>query len=189
MKPAKESNVTQKLATSVRAFDKTATTAICRDLAAGLWLNDTVFPQADAERCLELLRSQRFFAPMQQLADAFIQTGQDSFKIRRLYVQSLLEQNNFTAALALLQDLEARTVGNVAENSEVRGLMGRAYKQLYINSINKSKARSRDLLNASIGLLLPCLYDTAARLLLAWNQRRCSSVPRRARWNFPHWLS
>ena len=76
-----------------------------------MWLNDTVFPQADAERCLELLRSQRFFAPMQQLADAFIQTGQDSFKVRRLYVQSLLEQNNFTAALALLRDLRIKDSG------------------------------------------------------------------------------
>jgi len=155
MKPAKESNATQKLAAAMRAFDKAAATAICQDLTAALWLKDSVFPRADAERCLEELRSQRFFALMQQLADAFIQTGQDSFKIRRLYVQSLLEQSNFTAALALLRDLEARTASNVTENAEARGLMGRAYKQLYVNSTNKSKARSRNLLTQALGCYFP----------------------------------
>jgi hypothetical protein len=159
MKPAKESDITQKLATVVRAFDKAAAAAICKDLAAALWLRDTAFPRADAENCLEELRSQRFFALMQQLADAFIQAGQDSFKIRRLYVQSLLEQNNFTAAIALLQELEAKTVGNVAENSEARGLMGRAYKQLYINSTDKSKARSRNLLTQALN----CYFSVYAK--------------------------
>ncbi len=59
----------------------------------------------------------------------------NSNTVRRLYVQALLDQGHFTAALLVLERLINDTEGaDLVENAEAKGLMGRAYKQLYMNA-------------------------------------------------------
>jgi hypothetical protein len=85
---------------------------------------------------------------MERLADAFIQTGAGSNTVRRLYVQALLDQGHFTAALLVLERLIADTEGaDLAENAEAKGLMGRAYKQLYVNAIAPAVTRNQEWLD------------------------------------------
>lgn len=72
------------------------------------------------------------FAPMQRLADVFLQSGQTSPEIRRQYAQSLLDQGMVSAAIDVLEKPDRDTAGSAdaqKENAEARGLLGRSYKQ------------------------------------------------------------
>lgn len=138
------------------AFDFKGAEQECGALIDYLFATDAPFAAKDAERLLQQLRNKRRFVLLQQVADAFIQTGRQSRKIVRLYVQALIDQNNLTAALAVLQHLvsgisgTALTLEEDEEYFEARGLLGRVYKQLYINAGHPAVARNRSFLKEAI---------------------------------------
>ena len=137
-----------KLTSALEAFDKAATNAFCDDLIKRIYKTAEPYPENPAKKLLSTLRKRRFFAQMERLADAFIQTGAGSNTVRRLYVQALLDQGHFTAALLVLDRLIADTEGkDLAENAEAKGLKGRAYKQLYVNAIAPSVKRNQKWLD------------------------------------------
>ena len=133
-----------KLAAALEARDKGATCAFCNDLITQIYKTAEPYPLNPAKKLLSTLRKRRFFEQMERLADAFIQTGGGSNTVRRLYIQALLDQGRFTAALLLLERLVADTEGtDPAENAEAKGLMGRAYKQLYVNATAPAVKRNQ----------------------------------------------
>jgi hypothetical protein len=137
-----------KLTAALEAHDKSATRAFCNDLIARIYKTAEPYPLNPAKKLLSTLRKRRFFEQMERLADAFIQTGAGSNTVRRLYVQALLDQGHFTAALLVLERLIADTDGtDPAENAEAKGLMGRAYKQLYVNAIAPAVGRNQKWLD------------------------------------------
>jgi V8-like Glu-specific endopeptidase len=112
---------------------------VCDQLIASLYSNQNSFPELEAEWILFLLRSSLYFSLMQKIGDAFIQTGRASFTIYRQYAQSLIEQGNYHLAIFLLSDLVEKT--NKTDNEKAKkeyaeavGLMGRVYKQLFVNA-------------------------------------------------------
>src|SRR5215467_7958653 len=100
-----------ELNTALEAFDRAATNAFCDDLIKRIYKTAEPYPENPAKKLLSTLRKRRFFAQMERLADAFIQTGAGSNTVRRLYVQALLDQGHFTAALLVLDRLIADTEG------------------------------------------------------------------------------
>ncbi|HKQ99155.1 MAG TPA: serine protease [Pyrinomonadaceae bacterium] len=151
----------KRLAREVDSFNKAGAAALCRELITHLSQSDEPYPLEEATRILQLLRRKRLFELMQQVADALIQTGQDAPPVRRQYAQSLIDQDNFTAALAVLDALIAdldlligRTALGSDEQSEALGLKGRAYKQLYINAQNPSLKRTQENLNHAVNCYL-----------------------------------
>src|SRR5262252_1231535 len=137
-----------KLTTSLQAYDKAATIAFSNDLVGRIYKTTDPYPANPAKKILSALRKRLFFEQMERLADAFIQTGAGSNTVRRLYVQALLDQGHFTAALLVLERLIADTEGiDLAENAEAKGLMGRAYKQLYVNALAPSVQRNQKWLD------------------------------------------
>ena len=87
------------------------------------------------EDVLTALRSIREFALMQKVGDCLIQSGRNNLKIRRQYAQSLIDQGNITAAITMLERIAEETRGKkLAEYREVMGLLGRAYKQIYMDA-------------------------------------------------------
>ena len=115
----------------------------CVDLQDG-----GTYPLNPAKKLLLALRKRRFFEQMERLADAFIHTGAGSATVRRLYVQALLDQGHFTAALLVLERLITDTEStDPTENAEAKGLMGRAYKQLYVNAIAPAVKRNQKWLD------------------------------------------
>jgi hypothetical protein len=138
----------EKLTNALEARDNTATRAFCDDLIARVYKAAEPYPCNPAKKLLSALRKRRFFEQMERLADAFIQTGADSNTVRRLYVQALLDQGHFTAALLVLERLINDTEGaDLVENAEAKGLMGRAYKQLYVNAIAPTVNRNQKWLD------------------------------------------
>ena len=88
----------------------------------------------EAEAALSALRRKRWFPLMLDVAEALRQSGQSTPAVVRQYAQALIETGRITAAIDVLERLAAETAirGNTAENAEARGLLGRAYKQIYV---------------------------------------------------------
>ncbi len=143
---------TNTIASSIKqrldVFDKQGVAVLCEELTRFLYEHNDTFPSSDAEKILQHLRNKRMFSQMQKVADAFIQTQRATFTIQRQYAQSLIDQANYTAAIAVLNNLVNDTAVNggrdpkaATENMEAKGLIGRTYKQLYVASAKgESKA-------------------------------------------------
>ena len=124
-----------KLVAAFDVRDKAAASDLCDDLVRRIYANAVPYPTNSAKKLLSILRRKRCFAQMEKLADAFIQTGAGSSSVRRLYAQALLDQGHFTAALEVLEKLIADLKDtDPFESAEAQGLLGRAYKQLYVNA-------------------------------------------------------
>jgi S1-C subfamily serine protease len=141
---------TARLRETVRSFDRQGAAALCAELIAQLLRRSEPYPSDQAEAALQTLRSQRLFDLMQTVGDALIQTGNASPRIRRQFAQSLLDQGNLTAAMSVLRPLCEDSALDATENAEAWGLMGRAYKQLYVNSGQAGFARNRQALERAV---------------------------------------
>jgi len=71
-------------------------------------------------------------------------------QIRRQYVQAMTEQGNFFAALQELQRLVIDAAADPTELAETRGLIGRVYKQQYVNAKGAPTERNRKSLERGI---------------------------------------
>lgn len=89
---------------------------------------------AEALEVLGLLRGLRYFRLLRRMADALLQNGHRTPTILRHYAQALVEQEELTAARAVLAEL-AELVGaadDAVERREAAGLRGRVHKQLFV---------------------------------------------------------
>ena len=91
------------------------------------------FSLKEIRTALSLLRRKRQFASMERLASMFFMAGHPNAVIRRQWAQSLLDQNRVTQALTALREAATKFADDPTEGPELRGLLGRAYKQLYVN--------------------------------------------------------
>ena len=147
-------NFTADLNDKLNAFDKEGVNKLCDDLTAYLYHSPDKFPEKEGEKILGNLRNKRMFALMNKVGDALIQTGSESHKISRQYAQSLIDQSNLTGALAILRNIIAETNTEERENIEANGLIGRVYKQLYINANNPENPKNIEFLKRSINSYL-----------------------------------
>ena len=162
----------KRLTAAMEARDKPTIYAFCDELIARIFKTSEPYPSNPAKRVLSILRRGRFFDQMEHLADAFIQTGAGSNTVRRLYVQALLDQGHFTAALLVLDGLIAATEGvDPTENAEAKGLKGRAYKQLYVNAVAPTVERNQKWLDeAAKAYYGPYRADPKS---FAWHDQCC----------------
>ncbi len=84
---------------------------------------------------LRTLRSERQFLLMRSYASAALASGTTDFEVRRQYAQALIELKHFRHAERVLVPLiNEATEANDKERFEARGLLGRLYKQRYVDS-------------------------------------------------------
>lgn len=91
------------------------------------------YPPKYAYSDLQKLRQEREFELMRQYGEKVIETGTREDRVRRLYAQALIETGKYDSALKELQLNIADPATSKEENFEARGLIGRTYKQLYVN--------------------------------------------------------
>jgi S1-C subfamily serine protease len=120
-------------------FDKEAATALCDQLIQALYDPGSQIPPRSLEYIVQALRNKRMFQLMQKLGDCLIQLGLGTYRIRRQYAQALIDQGIYAGALCILQQIATETGPDInpagaAENAEAVGLIGRVYKQLYVNA-------------------------------------------------------
>jgi hypothetical protein len=136
---------------AARELDRPQVAQLCGQLIAYVHAVGSAYPTLQAADILQALRRKRHFRLLQQVADAFIQTGVDQPVLRRQYGQSLLDQGTLTAAIGVLEPLAAATVGSdPREHREAVGLLGRAYKQLYVATGAAAGERRRTFLERAV---------------------------------------
>jgi Trypsin-like peptidase domain/Tetratricopeptide Repeats-Sensor len=150
------------LLAAIKSLDRPQVRELTRELIAYVQSQDEPYPRKNAERILRALRGQRHFVPMQLVADAFIQAGRDDPSIRLYYAQALLDQGNLSAAVAVLDGLVADTAQDEESNAEARGLLGRAYKQMYIAAEHGPAERRKRFLERAIAEYRG-VYDESGR--------------------------
>lgn len=131
----------QELDYKLNIFSIAEATIDCEGLIKFLLESPQPIPLCKAEKILQLLRNKRMFLVMQKVADILMQTNRISHKIQRQYAQSLIDSGNYTAPIFTLQHIINNTTNTLAsdtdaqlEYTEAKGLIGRVYKQLYINA-------------------------------------------------------
>lgn len=147
---------TKQLIDKLKTFDKKGATLLCDELISYLYKSSEPFATKEAKIILQNLRNKRMFEVMQKVADALIQTNRHSLIIRRQYAQSLIETGNYTAALCILNALSEETKNSNADKialnefREAQGLIGRVYKQLYVNADDPANPQNIDYLKRSV---------------------------------------
>ena len=144
-------HLTDALAAAAREHDQQAAAEQCERVIERARRDDQPFPFEQAKLALEILRAERMFPLMERLADAFLQGGQRHPRIRRQYAQALLDQGRISSAFSVLEKLVADTARKDArENAEARGLLGRAYKQMYVDGHGEAQRRGSETLRLAI---------------------------------------
>ncbi|ANM30177.1 hypothetical protein ABI59_12235 [Acidobacteria bacterium Mor1] len=151
----KPSEFNDKLEKAVKAFDHDAAATLCDELIEHVRDRDDKYPADKAKTALELLRRQRYFVLMENVADALLQNGQQASKVLRMYAQALLDQGKLTSGISVLEGLAARSAehgpdADPDENAEARGLLGRAYKDLYTLGANPARSRNRGFIQKAL---------------------------------------
>jgi len=123
------------------AYDRQRTAGLVDDFVAHVRICSGLYPADEARRLLGALKNKRFFDLLGTAAEALIESGQDAPAIRKLLAQGLIEQGRLVAARDGLLRLEEDTRGDVVENAEARGLLGRVHKQLYVREPQADRGR------------------------------------------------
>lgn len=129
----------KQLGESVDCFDREAAARLCDDLIARVH-QGTRLAEHVGRKVLATLRRKAYFDQMERVAEALHLTEQDDSEIRRQYAQALIDQGKTTPALYVLEGLIERTNDDPVENAEARGLLGRLFKQLYVDADNAGDA-------------------------------------------------
>ena len=126
--------IQQQLDAALSEYQWQAASRVCDRLIQRIHQEKTPCPDVDAKAVLALLRRKRQFALIVRVAEAFIRSGQQSSQVRRQYAQALIEQRILLAPEPFLQSLAAEPLGDGSEVAEAHGLLGRIYKQLYVDA-------------------------------------------------------
>jgi S1-C subfamily serine protease len=103
-----------------------------------------------AKKLVEALRNVAAYDEMGQLAEAVSRRDPNDAKNRRLYAQYLINTGKATAAIDLLTPLKERVPKDDPEFAEAMGLMGRAYKQIFFDAVDKAQPSVLEALARSI---------------------------------------
>jgi len=148
--PAGDLGVGEPLIWSEQAFSVLLADSVARnDFALGSTLvqrierhlpqRATPYPAASAGADLRCLQAARQFVLMRRYAAAMIASGTTDFEVRRRFAQALIELGEFDEAVGVLEPLIRDTPARHNENYEARGLLGRAYKQRYIDAGSRAE--------------------------------------------------
>src|SRR5262245_50335850 len=123
-----------RLKLALNSFDWPEVDTICREVIERVNGATDLLPELTAKRFLQDLRSKRRFKCITDLAEALLQSGLRTPQVRRQYAQALIDQGLLAAPEMILQSVVQDAKGK-REEIEARGLLGRLYKQLYVNNV------------------------------------------------------
>jgi hypothetical protein len=131
------------------AYDRKGVARLCDDLVAEIRSSGDVPDPASAKEVLAALRRKRHFDLMERVADEFLQNGLDAPVVRRQYAQALIDQGHSTAAIEILRGLASERTDE-GERREALGLLGRAYKRLYVDGAPSAGAVRKQKLSTAL---------------------------------------
>lgn len=136
-------DIEAKLSSALDTFNWPAVEDICDSIIARIMREPDPMPDRSARTLMNRLRRKRQFQLMTRLAEALYQYGVRTPQVRRQYAQALIDQGMLGAAEMVLQTIIQDPQGLVGEEMEARGLTGRIYKQLYVNTKDPNSPANR----------------------------------------------
>jgi hypothetical protein len=119
-----------ELADTVEVLDAAATVRVVRRIVQHLDATAEPADRTAALGILDDLRRKRLHDHITRVADALIRNGGDEVAVRRRYVQALLDRGLVAAAIDMAERQLATIDPGAPESIELRGLLGRAHKDL-----------------------------------------------------------
>lgn len=130
------------LADAVGRLDAQRSDALVSNFARHCAASDAPYPAEQATKDLAVLRRKRMFPLMRAYAAAALRSGTQGFQVRRQFAQALIELGDFDFAREVLDGIIAAAPDGHAEQYEARGLLGRLFKQLYVNAPDAHDSRA-----------------------------------------------
>ncbi|HEX7808872.1 MAG TPA: tetratricopeptide repeat-containing protein, partial [Thermoanaerobaculia bacterium] len=167
------------------SFDRAEAATLATNL--GEDIREGKASEAVAVPALKTVIRKRWFDIVLSLGDAALESGLTSEAVRRVYAQALIDSGHVDAAIPYLRALLPDTTPRSHAHNEVSGLIGRAYKQLYVNGGGDPALRRDNILRA-----FNAYYDVyAGNSELRWQGINAIAVEMRARrdkinLNVPH---
>ena len=125
--------VESRLKHALDAFDWQGAAVVCQEIIDRIKQSEDKIPETTARRLLANLRRKRRFVLMRSLAEAIIQSGVTAPQVRRQYAQALIDDGHLDEAENVLNAIVQDPTTSAGEVAEARGLIGRVYKQRYVN--------------------------------------------------------
>lgn len=142
----------------------------------------------DALQLLKQLRNVRCTLKMEQIAEALIQRGRTEPEVQLQYAQALIENHRIAAAIGVAKEVEAATRDdqNPRINGDAHCLLGRAYKQIYVDHridglADAEAERLRDNLRKAAEHYVAALEKFAGDYRSQWPASNLVAIAERAR--------
>jgi hypothetical protein len=178
-----------ELADAVDVLDAATTGRVVRRIVQHLDATDEPAERTTALGILDDLRRKRHHDHIAGVAEALIRNGGDDVAVRRRYVQALLDRGLVAAAIDMAERQLAAADPARPETVELRGLLGRAHKDLALR-LHQPVRRAAALQRAVTSYLDAFVEDPGrwwhgvnAAALLALSHREGSQVD--APWTAP----
>lgn len=126
--------VESRLKRALDVFDWQGAAGICNEIVDRIKQSQEQIPEKTARMLMARLRRKRRFTLMRQLAEAIIASGVTVPQVRRQYAQALIEDGYLDDAENVLNAILVDPMTMAGELTEARGLIGRVYKQRYLNA-------------------------------------------------------
>ena len=156
-------DLTVKLISASQGRQRHQVSEICDELIFHLRHRPEDIPCVNAERLLETLRANRHFDAICKLSDKLISAGRKEHLIRRHLGQALIDSGAPTTGVTVLRPLLRATAQDDKEHLEALGLIGRGYKQIFIDNgkvtsspNRKALARAIDFYGKGYAIQRPC---------------------------------
>lgn len=140
-------------------FDWPAMTSLSTEYAAHLYAVADL--PSTVSKVLQLLRQNRRYEDLEEVADAALAHGVTVPAVRRQYAQALVDAGNPAVALRLYTELADEESAPEPERAEARGGMGRCYKELFLACTHA--ARRRDYLGKALDCYLEAYDEDTTR--------------------------
>jgi len=121
-----------ELRSASRDYDEDAAETACKQLVNVVRTAPESLEDSDAKAALGALRRMRAFELMERLGDGFLAAGVKAPSVERLHAQAVIEGGRLDAAKAILAAMVESEPLDSKEGREARGLLGRTFKQMYI---------------------------------------------------------
>ena len=130
----------QALDAATERHDSARTDALVGTAVRHLRSRPYPYPPRHAVADLQRLRQDRAFDLMRLYAEALIESGTRQDTVRRLFAQALIEVREYDRALEELAYIVADPHSSQDEVFEAHGLVGRVYKQRYVEAPDSGPA-------------------------------------------------
>ena len=145
------SEIQNQLDAALNKYQWSGAVEACDHLIRRIHQERSPYPEPAAREVLAALRKKRQFGLAARVAEAFIRSGQNAPRVRRQYAQALIDQGILLAPEPVLQALAMEPLEGDSQVAEAHGLLGRIYKQLYVNADTPSSPYARMFFERAMG--------------------------------------